>query len=93
METINEAEALRDVLLSIAAPALAKLQSGGDTQAVNVIAKTILGDRAGIFELEVTDGVLSIFIKSKILDVAGFPLRLRKDDDVIKQVNIALKLG
>lgn len=90
-EKINESESLRDILLSIAAPAAAKLAKGSTTQDINILAKTILRERAGIFELSVNDNELTIAMNSRILNVQGFPIVIKSGDDVIRIVEQALQ--
>ncbi len=92
VETICEAEALRDILLAVAAPSLGKLRSGGRTQDIQILAKSLLGERSNIFDYEVKSGVLIISLKSKVLDVVGFPMTLCPSDDVVGQVTQALGL-
>lgn len=90
-ETINEIESLKAVLLSIAAPAVHSLKSGSSTQELNIMSKTILREKADIFEITVNEGELSVDIKSDILDVTGFPIVLKDGDDVVKVVDAALQ--
>lgn len=92
VKSINEAEALRDLLLAIASPALAKVNDGATTQEVRIAARTLLGERDSIFELEVKGSKLCIDLKTKILDIPGFPLTLSTDDNVNQAVNRALGL-
>ena len=89
-ESICEADALRDLLLSVAAPAHARLKTGESAKDFNLLARSILGERSKIFDLAVKDGSIVISIASKILSVDGFPLTIRKDDDVVKIVTSAL---
>ncbi|MDP1862912.1 MAG: AAA family ATPase [Thiobacillus sp.] len=89
-ESICEADALRDLLLSVAAPAHARLKTGGAANNFNILARSILGDRSKIFDLAVIDEAMVISIASKILSVTGFPLTISKDDDVVKSVSAAL---
>ncbi|GGX80887.1 ATP-dependent nuclease [Vogesella alkaliphila] len=89
-EIICEADALRDLLLSVAAPAHARFKSGDSSQNFNVLARSILGDRSRIFGLVVEEDKLVISIESNILNVNGFPVALGKDDDVLKSINAAL---
>lgn len=93
VEAICEAEALRDILLAIAAPALAKLQSGGRTQDIQILARSLLGERCNIFNFEIRDDNLTISLRSKVLNVTGFPMVLRKGDDVVRQVSGGLGLN
>lgn len=89
-EVICEADALRDLLLSVVAPAHARLKSGDSSANFNVLARSILGERSKIFGLVVEEERLVISIESKILNVKGFPVTLGKDDDVLKCINTAL---
>lgn len=86
-ERINEAESLRDILLSIAAPAMARLGAGTTTQDLKIMSKSILRERADIFNINVSDGTLTIDINSNILNVNGFPVRAKRGDDIIKIIN------
>lgn len=90
-EKINEAESLRDVLLSIAAPAMGKLNVGSNTQEMKILCKTILREKAELFDLSVEGEKLTISMKSKILNVVGFPIEFNKDDDVLKVVESSLQ--
>ncbi len=89
-ESICEADALRDLLLSVAAPAHARLKAGGSEKDFNLLARSILGERSKIFDLAVKDESIVISIASKILSVDGFPLTISKDGDVVKAVTSAL---
>ncbi|WP_447529692.1 ATP-dependent nuclease [Vreelandella sp. TE19] len=90
---IDEAESLRDILLSIAAPASARLNANEKTttQDINILAKTILGERANIFKCSINGGKLTIDIESKILNVKGFPVTIDKNDDVVKIIERVLR--
>lgn len=90
---IDEAESLRDILLSIAAPAAARLSANAKTttQDINILAKTILGERANIFKCSVDGGKLTIDIESKILNVSGFPVTIDKNGDVVKIIERVLR--
>lgn len=89
---IDETESLRDILLSIAAPSVARLNANEKTttQDINILAKTILGDRAKIFKFSVDGGKLTLDIESKILNVKGFPITIDKNDNVVKIVERVL---
>lgn len=89
-EVICEADALRDLLLSIVAPAHARLKSGETSTDFNVLARSLLGEKSKIFGLIVEGENLLVSIESKILNVNGFPVALGKDDDVLKSINAAL---
>lgn len=92
-ERICEAESLRDLLLAVSAPAFAKMQSGGTTQDIQMIARSIVGDRSKLFGFNVSNSELTITLESKILEVNGFPLILNKVDDLIKKVNATLAIS
>ena len=89
-EVICEADALRDLLLSVVAPAHARFKSGDFSSNFNVLARSILGERSKIFGLIVEGEKLVVSIESKILNVKGFPVALGKEDDVLKTINVAL---
>ena len=88
-DAICEADALRDLLLAVAAPAHARLKAN-DHIDFNLLARSILGDRSKIFDLAVKDDSLVISIASEILCVSGFPLTVRKDDDAVKVISSVL---
>lgn len=92
-QSINEAESLRDVLLSIATPALAKVQDGGSTLDVQQLARSLLHERSKLFSLSVANKCLTVTLESSIMNVPGFPLILSTGDDVIKVVNQQLELA
>lgn len=89
-EPICEADALRDLLLAVAAPAHARLKAGDTAKDFNVLARSILGERSKIFDLAVKDDSLVISIASNILKIDGFPLAVSKDDDAAKVISLAL---
>lgn len=89
-EVICEADALRDLLLSVVSPAYARFRSGDSASNFNVLARSILGERSKIFGLTVNENRLVVSIESKILNISGFPVSLGKDDDVLKSINVAL---
>ncbi|MGX1957240.1 ATP-dependent nuclease [Serratia proteamaculans] len=89
-EVICEADALRDLLLSIVAPAHARLKSGESSTNFNILARSILGERSKIFGLVIEGEKLVISIESNILNIRGFPVSIGKDDDVLQCINAAL---
>lgn len=90
-EKINEADSLRDVLLSVAAPAMSRLNVGTNSQEIKILCKTILRERSDIFDLSVENEKLTIKMNSNILNVNGFPIELNKGDDVIRVIENALR--
>ncbi|MBE5316926.1 MAG: AAA family ATPase [Xanthomonadales bacterium] len=89
-EIICEADALRDLLLSVVAPAHERFKSGDTSTSFNVLARSILGERSRVFGLAVEGDKLVVSIESAILEIGGFPIALGKDDDVPKRINFAL---
>lgn len=90
-DKISEADSLRDLLLSVAAPAMAKFNSGAITQEIKFLSKSILRERSSIFDLSIEDDNLVIRLSSNILNVSGFPMYLRRGDDVLRAVEAALR--
>lgn len=83
-EKIDEARAIRDELLRFVAPIHARYAEGDIDFA---------HENSAIFKHEIDSNQnLIISISSKVLDVQGFPIVLKKDDDVRKAVNTALDL-
>lgn len=91
-EKIVEAEALQEVLLAICAPALAKIRAGQGASNLNAIARSITPELAGMFDLQAVDGKLQISLKSKVLDVEGFPITVAGGEDVLTVVANALAI-
>ncbi|MBA6112069.1 AAA family ATPase [Pseudomonas asiatica] len=89
-EVICEADALRDLLLSVVPPAHYRFKHGDVNQNFNVLAKSLVGEKSKIFNLEVSADTLTVSVTSKILDIKGFPTAIGKDDDVPKCINAAL---
>lgn len=90
-EPIRESDSIRDLLLSIVAPAHARLISGETDTDFNLLARTILGDRAKIFDISVKNDSLLVSVASNILDVTAFPISIPKSSDAISVVNEALR--
>lgn len=91
-QDIVEAESLQDMLLAIAAPALARMKSGTTSASLNGLAKSTLGSAASLFDLSIVERKLRVELKSKVLNVPGFPLEISEDDDVVKVVAAGLGL-
>lgn len=92
-EAICEADALRDLLLSIVAPAHARLKTGDVSQNFNILARSILGEKSRIFSLAVENDKLVVSIESSTLNVLGFPVVIGKGDDVLMSINAALAVN
>lgn len=93
---INEAEAIRDLLLAVASPALASI-NGETTEAdLKLFSSNLFGAKSSLFKLgkatEGEDVFLTIDLLSNILEVNGFPLKIKKGTNPIEAVNSSLKL-
>ncbi len=87
---IDERAAIREMVLAVAAPALATLKADTTSNQLHVSSKSLLGNKANLFKLEVdnTDGLhLVVDLKTSILDVKEFPLRIPVGADLIRSVN------
>jgi hypothetical protein len=93
---INEAEAIRDLLLAVAAPALASINGETTETDLRLFSSNLFGAKSSLFKLgKVTEGedvFLTIDLKSNILEVDGFPLKIKKGTNPIEIVNSSLKL-
>jgi energy-coupling factor transporter ATP-binding protein EcfA2 len=89
---INESESIRNILLAVVTPILAGLNSGSKDAAQAVLAQSLVGDKAKLFEFKISEGSLEVSISSKILNIPGLPLKLSIGDNVIEKVNKALQL-
>lgn len=93
VEKISEAEALQDLLLSVAAPAQGRLKSDGSDGELNMLVRQTVGEKAGLFEVAKKDGKIEINVSSNILDVADcFPISITKDENVVSAIGKALNL-
>ncbi len=92
-QDIVEAESLQDMLLAVAAPALARIKSGAASESLNALSRSTLGAAANLFDMSILDGKLRIELNSKVLVVPGFPLSISQDEDVVKVVALALGLA
>jgi hypothetical protein len=93
---INEAEAIRDLLLAIVAPALASIDNKTTDADLKLFSTNLFGAKSSLFLLsksnEGDDLYLNIDLSSKILEVDGFPLKIKKGANPIEVVNSSLKL-
>lgn len=92
-QEINEAEALRTLILSIVSPAHEAFKNDHTSTNFNSVSRTILRERADIFDLTVQDDMLVVSIKSAILNVANFPVKLSRTDNVPSIINKALGIN
>jgi len=93
---INEAEAIRDLLLAVAAPALASINEETTEADLRLFSSNLFGAKSSLFKLgkvtEEKDVFLTIDLESNILEVEGFPLKIKKGTNPIEIVNSSLKL-
>lgn len=90
-QPINEAGPLQDLILAVAAPALASLSHKTTEDTLNLLARRLVGDKASLLRLSPghsndEDSELMIHLNSEVLDVGGFPIRLRKGRDPVAEV-------
>jgi hypothetical protein len=82
LKTIDEASALRDLLLAVTSPLLSRLGEINFVSELESLAYQILGERSSLFSFEIVpneDGKekkLKIDCKSTILNISGFPFEL-----------------
>lgn len=88
---INEKESLKDLLLAIASPAHDRFKRGEDSLDYNMFAQSILGERANIFDISVDQETLVIDMRSKILNISGFPIRISRHDNLSQSIDSALR--
>lgn len=91
-EVICEAESLRNLLLAAIAPAIAQMRLNPDESNLNATVHSNLGRMAALFDLSNDSGKLGVALKSNILDVPGFPMKLSPEEDVVTKVSTSLKL-
>ena len=95
-QEINEAEAIRDLLLAIVSPALAKINKETTDNELKLYSKNLFGAKSSLFdlstELDGEDVYLIVNLASDILEVEGFPLKIKKGSNPIEIVNSSLGL-
>lgn len=93
---INEAEAIRNMLLAIVSPALAFIKRETTNSELKVFSNSLFGAKANLFHLSVevnNDNIyLNIDLTSQILEVSGFPMKIAKGANPIEVVNSSLML-
>jgi len=93
---INESEAIRNMLLAIVTPALASLNEETTDSELKIFSNNLFGSKASLFQLTLSikgkDLFLNVDLLSSIMDVKGFPIRIKKGSNPIEIVNSALKL-
>jgi hypothetical protein len=93
---INEAEAIRDLLLAVITPALASIKKETTDAELKLYSNNLFGAKSSLFklstEIEGDDIYLTVDLASQILDVDGFPLKIKKGSNPIEVVNDSLNL-
>ncbi|MDC5141782.1 ATP-dependent nuclease [Acinetobacter pittii] len=89
-DPINETRALRDLVLSIVSPCIAKMRDPDNKEDLNQFAQTLLKEQATIFHLERSEDNLIVHLKSKIIAASHFPLTIHKDVDIVKHLSQVL---
>lgn len=96
LKEINEAEAIRDLLLAMVSPALASLKKETTETELKIFSNNLFGSKSSLFELtrhiQGEDLYLDVNLSTDILEVSGFPIRIKKGANPIEVVNNSLKL-
>jgi len=96
-EKINEAEAIRNMLLAIVTPALASISEKTSNAELKIFSNSMFGSKSSLFNLSVENNgeglCLNIDLNTDILDVDGFPFKIKKGDNPIEVVNSKLSLS
>lgn len=85
-DNINEAEIIRDAVISIAAPLVAQMRIAKGVD-LNRIVKTGKHPLVDLFSFSEADGELIIGLNSNILDIDCFPIRINPADDIVTKVS------
>ncbi len=93
---INEAEAIRDILLAIISPALASLKKETTQSELKLFSSNLFGAKSSLFKLdkhiEGDNVFLDVQLATNILEVNGFPIQIKTGANPIEVVNSSLKL-
>ncbi|WP_238373201.1 ATP-dependent nuclease [Heliomarina baculiformis] len=81
---LNEGEALLDLLLACVAPLQARLKAGANSGDANQLARTFIGEAAQLFDFAWEADAIKVGLHSQILDVQGFPVSVRVDEDAVE---------
>lgn len=95
VQEVDESGAVRSLALAIVTPALASISENSSSEEINAQSKNLLGDRAELFHFKVNEenGLeIVVELSSSILSVEGFPLRIRKGDNLISVITEQMKL-
>lgn len=91
-EKIVEAELLKEIFLTICAPALGRVAAKQDVSNLNAMARSSSPELASLFDLQVVDGKLRVSLTSNILDVTGFPIDIAGNENIVTVANSLIKL-
>ncbi len=83
-KSLNEGEALLDLLLACVAPLQARLKAGANLGDANQLTRTLIGEAAQLFDFTWEADAITVGLKSQILEVHGFPVSVRADDDAVE---------
>ena len=93
---INESKAIRDLLLAIVSPALASINKDTTDSDLMIFSNNLFGAKSSLFKLtkhiDGEDVFLNVELATDILDVGGFPIKIKKGTNPIEIVNSSLKL-
>ncbi|MBX9889547.1 MAG: AAA family ATPase [Flavobacteriaceae bacterium] len=96
LKEVNESEAIRDLLLAMVSPALASIKKETTDTELKLYSSNLFGAKSSLFKLskymEGEDIFLDIELATDILEVQGFPIRIKKGANPIEVVNSSLKL-
>lgn len=89
---IDEAEALRELLLAVAAPALGSLSPETNEDTLNLLARRLVGEKASLLRLSLDPAhggvpALEINLNSTVLDIKGFPIQLQKGCNPVTEID------
>ena len=84
-------------MLAIVSPALANIKKDTTDNELTTYSKSLFGSKASLFnlgkELDGEDIYLTVSLASEILEVDGFPLKIKKGSNPIELVNNFLNLS
>lgn len=93
-KSIDETESIQLELLSELAPIVNNLKKDTTIDDINTIIRKARSNSESLFKYEpkLIDGMpaIEVDLESKILEVSGFPLTIKKGEDVISIVNSAI---
>lgn len=93
-KSIDETESIQLELLSELAPIVNNLKKDTTIEDINTIIRKARSNSESLFKYEpkLIDGMpaIEVDLESKILEVSGFPLTVKKGEDVISIVNSAI---